>query len=268
MAKLTTFEVGYCTHPLCMVQQGAGLKACKFPAKAWLIEVNDQKWLWDTGYAEHFHAATRSGLFQLYRKMTPVTFNAYESIQQQLSRIGIEHHQINHVIISHFHADHIAGLADFRASQFICSKQAWSKTKKLRGIKALKRAFIPALIPNNFEQRVEFIENFEFCTLPEVLLPFTHGYALPNSEQQVFLVDLPGHAAGHIGAFVQTEQGWVLLASDAAWTKENYQNLKKPSRLAYVIMDDAKAYDQTLNKLHQLSKNDQVKIYLSHEGSQ
>lgn len=267
MAKLTTFEVGYCTHIACMVQKGAGFSICKFPSKAWLIEVGDFKWLWDTGYSNHFKQHTQSGIFKLYQKITPVHLPPQGSLKIQLKNLGIEPHQIQHIILSHFHGDHIAGLLDFPDSQFICAQEGWGKVKKLRGFRALKQGFVPQLIPQNFEDRVHFLEQFEQCTLPEELSPFKQAYILPNSQQQIFLLELPGHAVGHIGAFIKTGQGWTLLASDAAWSTANYKHLKKPSPLAYLIMDNAKAYNQTLQKLRQLSLNPNVTIYLSHEAN-
>ncbi|MCG3017437.1 MBL fold metallo-hydrolase, partial [Escherichia coli] len=51
MAKITAFETGWCTHISCIALKGAGLKVCKFPARAWLLEVGDKRWLWDTGYS-------------------------------------------------------------------------------------------------------------------------------------------------------------------------------------------------------------------------
>ncbi len=71
MATLSVFEAGYCTHTACVALRGAGLRTCAFPARAWLIEAAGRRWLWDTGYASHFHDHTRSGLFAIYRKVTP-----------------------------------------------------------------------------------------------------------------------------------------------------------------------------------------------------
>lgn len=75
MARLTTFEAGYCTHRGCMALRGAGLRVCQFPARAWLLEANNRRWLWDTGYASHFIDHTRSGIFRLYARLTPVYFH-------------------------------------------------------------------------------------------------------------------------------------------------------------------------------------------------
>lgn len=266
IAKITTFSAGYCTHIACMAQKGAGLRLCKFPARAWLIEVGQQRWLWDTGYANYFHQYTQSGIFMLYQKITPVYLNQGESLKEQFHRIGIDLASIQHVILSHFHGDHIAGLRDFPYSSFICSADGWQQTRLLRGFSALKQGFIPGLIPDDFEQCLTYLESFEQCQLPAELKPFTIGYILPNSQKHVILVPLSGHAVGHIGAFILTDDGWTLLASDAAWSPSNYKDLKGPSRLANLIMADSKAYYQTLHHLNQLAQNPQVTIHLSHEG--
>lgn len=266
MAKITTFEAGYCTHVACMAQKGAGFSTCKFPARAWLIEVDNYRWLWDTGYADYFKHYTQSGIFKLYQKTTPVYLNKGESLKEQFQTLGIDLASIQHVILSHFHGDHIAGLKDFKHSMFICSHHGWQSIRPLRGFSALKQGFVPDLIPDNFEQRLSFIEHFESCQLSADLFPFTHGYILPNSQKQVILVPLPGHAVGHMGAFILTDNGWVLLASDAAWTPANYKELILPSRLATLIMSDSKAYLKTLKQLNQLAKNPNITIYLSHEG--
>lgn len=75
MAKITAFETGWCTHISCIALKGAGLKVCKFPARAWLLEVGDKRWLWDTGYSSWFEHYTQSGVFRLYRQVTPVYFD-------------------------------------------------------------------------------------------------------------------------------------------------------------------------------------------------
>lgn len=266
MAKIITFEVGYCTHAAYAAVKGAGNRTCCFPARAYLLEANSNYWLWDTGYASHFLQHTSKGLFSLYRKLTPVYFNEYEALVIQLKAQGINQQDIQGLMISHFHGDHIAGLLDFPTVPFFAKKEAWLHVKRLKGISALANVFIPALIPDDFESRLTFIDSFEMVKLPSILAPFTEGYVLPNSNREIMLVDLPGHAVGQIGAFVQGEQGWTLLASDAAWAPINYTELKEPSIIARVVIANMAAYRSTLNKLHQLYLNGNVEIQLCHEG--
>ena len=87
MAKITAFETGWCTHISCIALKGAGLKVCKFPARAWLLEVGDKRWLWDTGYSSWFEHYTQSGVFRLYRQVTPVYFDPQQALVRLFCRI-------------------------------------------------------------------------------------------------------------------------------------------------------------------------------------
>lgn len=263
MAKITLFKAGYCTHLACIAIRGAQAKTCQFPAQTALIEVHGRYWLWDTGYANHFFDVTRIGVYALYPKVTPVYFDSNESMLAQLQAQGLRPQDLSGVILSHFHGDHIAGAKDFAQTPFICSNEGWRKMRPLKGISAVRKGYIPELLPPDFANQTQFIEQFLQIDLPVELAPFTQGYALPNSQQEVIFVPLPGHAAGQIGAFVQTDDGWVLLAADAAWSKANFQG-KPPSRLAHLLMDDTRAFYQTLEKLATLHRNG-VQIILSHE---
>jgi glyoxylase-like metal-dependent hydrolase (beta-lactamase superfamily II) len=114
---------------------------------------------------------------------------------------------------------------------------------------------------------MRFIEGFEPIQLPAELVPFGSGWALPGSQREVLLVELPGHAAGHIGAFVLTHQGWTLLAADAAWATQNFSERRPPSRLTHLIMEDPRSYHQTLDRLQQLHAKGRVTIQLTHESA-
>lgn len=266
MATLTVFEAGYCTHPGCIALRGASCQPCKFPARAWLIEAGNQRWLWDTGYANHFHDHTREGVLRLYPRITPVHFESSESLREQLARRGISPASLSGLIVSHFHGDHIAGLRDFPDIPVLCSGRGWQVTRPLHGFAALRHAFVPGLMPPDFDTRARFIETFTQVPLPAELAPFHHGLAVPGSNGQILIVELPGHAAGQIGAFVLTDNGWVLLAADAAWSNKGYRELRRPSRLTHLIMDCPSDYYATLGRLHQLSLSGKVSILLTHEG--
>ncbi|MFS7251152.1 MBL fold metallo-hydrolase [Rahnella rivi] len=266
MANLTAFDVGYCLHPGCMALKGAGWRVCKFPARAWLLEAQGKRWLWDTGYADHFEHYTSKGIYRLYRATTPVHFDSRDALFRQLADRGISPADITALIISHFHGDHIAGLRDFSGVPAISSMDGWIRTRKLRGLAALKNAFVPELIPDDFETGLQWMEAMEETPLPAALAPFEGGYSLPGSDNEIILVPLPGHAAGHIGAFVLTDSGWELLASDAAWSPKSYESLRGPSRMAHLVMDNSAAYYETLRRMNQLYLSGNVKIHLCHEG--
>ena len=94
--------------------------------------------LFDTGYAERFLTETRSFPNRLYRMVTPVSFAPGQGLAAQLDARGLDRREVGHVFLSHFHADHVAGLADFPNARVHCSAAAWSQARSLRGIAALR----------------------------------------------------------------------------------------------------------------------------------
>ena len=262
MAEIREFSTGCCSHPEFIALKNGKLRVRKFPAKVWLICLQNKKWLFDTGYSAHFIKATDRGWGWLYRKVTPVSYSLGDSIAEQLAAEGIT---IDGVILSHFHGDHIGGLKDFNIP-VVCSSDGWSDVRKLKKFAALRKAFVPELIPDRFQDRLIFMENLRPTTLAPELFPFEKGYELPGSEGALMLVRLPGHAVGHIGAFVHTDNGWVLLAADAAWSAQSYRDNLKPTFIASRFMASHRDYMDTINKLHTLWKNKAVEIKLCHDG--
>ncbi len=102
MANITTFEIGYCTHLGCMALRGSPMRSCKFPSRAYLLEVGERRWLWDTGYASYFQQYTASGIFRLYSQITPVYFSPQQALLEQLRSRGVGVGDIEAVIISIF----------------------------------------------------------------------------------------------------------------------------------------------------------------------
>ncbi len=268
MARITPFEVGYCRHPACVALKGAGFRACRFPARAYLIEAGNRggTWIWDTGYASHFTTSTARGIYRLYARVTPVYLQEEDALIYQLSQSGVRISDIRGLLISHFHGDHIAGLRDFKGVPCFSGEEGWNYYKNLRGFRAVRKGFVPDLIPEDFEDRLHFVEHLECRCLPAELSPFETGWVLPGSDDEVFIVSLPGHAKGQIGAFVHTMHGWALLAADAAWAPESYRDLREPAWIARTVMDDYAEMLRTLHKLHRLHLHGRVRILLAHEG--
>lgn len=265
MARITAFEVGYCTHPACMALKGAGLKNRCFPSRAYLIQTRCGLYLWDTGYAPHFMDAAR-GIYRLYPMVTPIHLAEQEPLVRQLSQIGIHAKDLNAIVVSHFHADHIAGLRDFPGVRIVCAAEGWQSVQGLTGMRALQRAFLPGLIPQDMSARITFTHELPQKMLPPELMPFQHGQHLDGSGE-IYLVPLPGHATGHLGAFVQENEGWTLLASDAAWAEENFTELRGPSELSFLIQHNRSSYYDTLRKLQYLHASG-IDIQLTHQQTQ
>lgn len=243
--------------------KGAGLRLKKFPARAYLIETRNGLVAWDTGYASHFQEAAQ-GIYRLYPMVTPIHFDDSESLRHQLQHAGVTPRDLRMIILSHFHADHIAGLRDFPDTKLVCSKLAWDSVKLCTGFAALRKAFLPRLLPASIEQHLNFIEASPLVQTPHALLPFTQAWDLLG-DGELLIVALPGHAEGQLGAFIATESGWQLLAADAAWAPEAYRDLRGPSELSFLIQHNRRQYYQTLHALNALHQTGRVSIHLAHE---
>ncbi len=266
MARVTTFRVGHCTHPSCMALKGSGLASRCFPSRAYLIETSRGLYLWDTGYAEHFRAATARGVFRLYPWITPVSFEPHESLSGQLRDHGIRPEEIDTLILSHFHADHIAGMRDFPQARLLSAAPGWDAVRRLSGLSAVRQGFVPGLLPSDIEARLEFVERWPLSALPATLAPFMLARDITGTGE-LMVVDLPGHVAGHLGAFVAGDEGWILLASDAAWLADSYRQLRGPSELSFLIQHNRRAYYATLRRLHALHESGAATIRLTHESA-
>lgn len=249
-----------------MVLKGSGLASRCFPSRAFLIETKAGLVVWDTGYASRFRDAVSYGVYRAYGWVTPVEFDEGDSLVKQLAARGVSRADVKAVVMSHFHADHIAGLRDFPHSTIYCCAHGWEFHKRLRGVGAVRRAFLPDLIPATMESQMAVVQGLPEKPLPAALFPFRAGWDLTGTGE-VFIVELPGHAIGHLGAFVQTEAGWTLLASDAAWATEGYRDLRGPSELSFLVQHNRNLYYHSLRKIHVLNRAGAVRIELTHEES-
>jgi glyoxylase-like metal-dependent hydrolase (beta-lactamase superfamily II) len=245
--RLTLMAAGHCVHPEHVVLRNWRARPLQFPAMFALIEHPRRgPILFDTGYSQAFLDATQRFPERLYRMVTPVTLRPEDQAVHQLRAIGIQPEDVELIIASHFHGDHVAGLADFPRAKILYCDAAWRAVGHLRGLRALRRGFLPELIPANFDHRAEPIEMQRFGRLPGECAPFQSGVDLLG-DGSLWAVLLPGHAAGQLGLFVRDARGGtVFLCADACWTSQSYREERMPLAVARLLFDDWHAYRGTL----------------------
>ena len=247
------FEAGYCLHPEASSRAGASWRPCEFPALVALLRHPQLGWiLFDTGYGQAFAEATRKLPEALYRWVTPLRWNPSRSVAAQLGGRGVPPQQIAHVLLSHFHGDHVGALADFPAAKISCSQVAWDDLHGRARLPALAKGLLPALAPRGIASRMAFYEHAPKSPLPAELAPFRTGYNVFRDDS-VYAIELPGHAAGHYGICFRSAGKWVFLIADAAWSTQAIEQNIPPPRWATSLLGDTAAYRQTLAALHGLT---------------
>jgi glyoxylase-like metal-dependent hydrolase (beta-lactamase superfamily II) len=263
--QLRILNTGFCYHPEAIVIQGGRWKQTRFPATFALIEHSELGViLFDTGYTERFFNATQPFPFRLYRWVTPVYTQATESAREQLEQLGISATSVRYIFISHFHADHIAGLKDFPQATFICSRLVQENLLPLSPWSSTQAGFLKTLLPDDFSARCRYLEEYPVQKLSDTLHPFEQGIDLAG-DGTLLAISLPGHHPGHYGLLCQTETGPVFLVGDACWHQRSYQDGRGPHPITTLILEDFSGTQATIQKLAQLHKtNPALRIIPTH----
>ncbi|ADV85755.1 MBL fold metallo-hydrolase [Vibrio vulnificus] len=250
--KIKIFEAGHCVHPSFVVKPGSGLKPRSFPAAVALIQHPTKgNILFDTGYHEHFFRATRPFPERFYAWTTPCHYQKERGIVAQLAKEKIGPHEIEHLVLSHFHADHIAAVSEFAHSQLHCQQKGVDALTKGGRVGGVRKGYLKALLPQQLESNLVMHRDFSI-PIGEIL-PHCQGVDLLCKDMfndgLIYMVSLPGHAAGQVGLLVKREQGWLFLLADACWLIENLSENIDQHWLANLLCDDTQAYKQTLSEL-------------------
>lgn len=263
MVRLQLFEVGHCKHLECISLSGGAWRPITFPSmSALIIHPREGAMLYDTGYADHFMDATAGLPERLYRWLTPVTLSATQSLSSHLARSGLTVSDVRHCVISHFHADHIAGLRDLNKALFIASRHDVEHLYGCSRLGGLMKGLLPALLPPDFDSRLRVVESYP-------VRPARAGWSGLGDAHDLFgdgsvlALRLPGHAPGHLGLLLRdTEDRPVLLCADASWSRRAWQEQRLPSPLARLVIHDWNAYRSTLRQLQALARQEKELVIL------
>ncbi len=265
MIDLQFFVSGYCEQQHTFVFPKEHPRRVRFYALYALLEHPYKGYLlFDTGYSQHNHEATRHFPYSLYEKLIPVKINPKDTALKQLEHQGIIASDITHVFVSHFHADHIGGLKDFSEARFICSLSAFDDVNAKRSFAAVRKGFLPDLLPEDFSSRCWFLQDSDFVPMPPSYDPFARGVDVFGDES-VWAVMLAGHAKGQMGLFVKTNEREYFLIADAAWHNRALREGILPRQTIRLFISSWNAYVETFERIRSFQlRRPEVTIIPSH----
>ena len=207
--------------------------------------------LFDTGYSPHFLRATARWPWCLYRAVTPVTLEPGQSAVEQLARAGVASNEVRHVFVSHLHADHIGGLRDFPRAAIHLARAGWEDVARRTALGKLRHAFVPALLPDDFLARAQWLEEKRTVRLDADWVPLDRARDLLG-DGSLLAVPLPGHAVGQHGLLLQARSGPVLLAADGAWMRRAVRENAPPHPITRLIQNlpETRATLRMLHEFH------------------
>ncbi len=239
-------DTGHClAHEHILIQGGARKEVACHSIVALLGHPQHGWLLWDAGYAPHMLAATQHFPYSLYRLATPLRLRPELAAVAQLPHFGLAPGDVQTVLISHFHADHLAGLRDFPGSRFVAAHEAYAAVARRRGLAALRRAFIPSLLPPDFDSRLTLLDRFSGPALPALGPSFDY-----YGDGSLLLVRLPGHARGQLGLLANTQRGRIFFVADSCWLARSVAEKRAPSAVGGLIADNTRQVAATIARLH------------------
>ena len=162
----------------------------RFPVYSVLVEHPDGLFLFDTGYdLEHVEKVLP---FELPEQ------TADQTIPSQLEKCGFNSEQVDYVVNSHFHFDHVGG------NKYLTNATTLVNKAELRHAK----------VPEPFEHLGYSDLSFDF--------PGTKYEQITGDieiAEDLWLFETPGHTAGHYSLMVEMDGGpSMIFAGDAAYT--------------------------------------------------
>jgi len=175
------------------------------PIYAWLIRHPEGTFLIDTGEIaavtnpDYFNKA---GWFRKWYSSTQVHLKVKpeEEINIRLKNLNISSDQIQSIVLTHTHNDHIDGVKYFKGARILVNKEEW------------KHADLPKYYPDWLKpELLEINQPFDEF--------FDQAYQLTKNAD-LFLIPTPGHTKGHCSVLLKTDKHTIIFAGDIVYDQE------------------------------------------------
>jgi glyoxylase-like metal-dependent hydrolase (beta-lactamase superfamily II) len=134
-------------------------------------------------------------------------YGATEEILEHLREDRISLDRVSKLLLTHYHADHAGGAADFhqRLGLEVAGSPLTSRTLKVADEDAISLPFakLSGFYPADYV--------FEACPVTPSLV---EGNRFSVGQVQVTAFETPGHSAGHVSLLVEGETSRYLIAGD------------------------------------------------------
>jgi glyoxylase-like metal-dependent hydrolase (beta-lactamase superfamily II) len=192
-------------------------KRVTVPVSAYLIEHPRGKVLVDTGWHTDMRVDMKRHIGFPYTLSFRGTLPPGAAVHEQLAAKGVAPQDLDYVILTHLHADHVSGLPHVQEAKKILTTQAeWIAGNKEFGYSRKMWQGMP-------------IETFEPEAIP--FGPYRKGLDL-FGDGLLYLVYTPGHTRGQLSILVKVQAGYVLLATDVGYAPRSWEQMILPGVLA------------------------------------
>jgi len=218
----------------------------------------------DTGFGRNDVRDPQHRLSPLFRGLNRPVLKDGETAAHQVEQLGFKPSDVRHIVLTHLDFDHAGGLDDFpearvhllaREREIAALRPSWLDRQRFR--------------PQQWGSEARWTT---YTPTGEAWFGFESVRAVPELEDEILLVPLPGHTLGHAGVAVRTREDWLLHCGDAYFyiDEMNVQNPRcTPGLSAYqtLMEQDRGLRLQNQQRLRELVRDHagEVRVLCSHD---
>ena len=220
-------------------------KSIEFSSTCWLIKRGDKWALWDTGVPQSTLNDPKG--WSTLPKL--IVYHLDKTITSQLADVGLKISDINYVVLSHTHGDHIGNVSLFPDSRIVMQRveHSWiyspdGENENVNQLKALARKLMGK--PKN--------------------LQLVDGDTDLFGDGSVTLISTPGHTPGSQSLLVHLKNsGFIILSGDVVHLEENFEKNIVPS-----LNTDKAASIASMDKVRRMMATYHAKLFINHDKAQ
>ena len=189
--------------------------------------------------------ARRGLALRLYNALFGPELVAAGQPEAVLRRFGAAPADITTVILSHFHADHVATLDLFPQARIFAKTRFLNSIGERSGWRNLRHGVFAELLPEGLAARTVDIDR-----LAARDAPFGLGAGRDLfGDGSLLAIDLPGHAEGHVGLCFARLPVPLLYAVDVQWLIDALPEGRQPGFPASLIANDRRALAESARRV-------------------
>jgi len=221
------------------------------PAVVAVCERDDGSiWLVDAGWSAEV-CANPAALGKVWSRLLGVRVRDGDDVATQLRRAGLDPARVEAVVATHLHLDHVGGVADFPNAEIIATHDEVAAAYRAHWLRGYRREDLDRA------RRLRLVRPQD-----GPLLGFSRTARL---DDEITLLDGPGHTAGHACVLIRSGDDLWLHAGDAAYHRKEMDGAG-PGPFARLMAHDARALRRTHKRLLDSERHGSgPRIVLSHD---
>lgn len=248
--------------PICAPLFGQQGWQAKLVCHCLLLETDQGLVLVDTGLGVEDYLHPKQRLGTLLTHTARIQHDLSQTSLKQIQQLGYQASDVQHILVSHLDFDHAGGIADFPNATVHIFASEYKAACYLKSLKNRMR-----YKPKQFQQHTHW--DFLEPTRGEAWFNFNRVQGLTIFKDEILLIPLPGHSAGHCGIAIRQAQGWLFFCGDAYYAQAQLdpkQCFPALHTVEYLFAENNLMRLKTLANIQHLAQTaPQVEIICAHD---